>query len=182
MDIPHEITITYLEMLAHPAKSPSHTLSGTVALIRAEKPPVHFYRYLYDTIGKDYYWVDRWRMPDEQLTAIIHNDDVKIYVLHHNGVPAGFAELDFRLFPQAELSMLGLMPEQIGEGLGVYLLHEAINLAWSQEINRLIVQTCTLDHPHALPLYQRCGFTPYEQENGILKQPADWPSPTANRL
>ena len=30
--------------------------------------------------------------------------------------------------------------------------------AWSHPIPRLTVNTCTLDHPRALPLYQRMGF------------------------
>ena len=37
---------------------------------RCEKPPVHFYRYLYDTIGADYYWVDRKKLSPEALAKI----------------------------------------------------------------------------------------------------------------
>ena len=28
----------------------------------------------------------------------------------------------------------------------------------------------TLDHPRALPLYQRMGFTPYAQEEAVLEE------------
>ena len=53
---------------------------------------------------------------------------------------------------------------------GPFLLREAITMAWSREINRLIVQTCTLDHPRALPLYQRFGFSPCGQEEVVLEE------------
>jgi hypothetical protein len=32
------------------------------------------------------------------------------------------------------------------------------------------VQTCTLDHPRALPMYQRMGFSPYAQEEAELEE------------
>jgi len=38
---------------------------------------------------------------------------------------------------------------------------------------RLFVQTCTLDHPRALGLYQRCGFIPFAQEQGELEEIAE---------
>jgi GNAT superfamily N-acetyltransferase len=141
--------------------------------MRAEKPPLHFYRYLYDTIGRHYVWVSRRTLSDEDLAAIIHDGDVEIYVLYVNGTPTGFAELDFRHAGRTELSFLGIIPEFIGQGLGRYLLCEAISLAWRRNPGRLIVQTCTLDHPNALRLYQRCGFTPYAQGEAELEEPED---------
>jgi hypothetical protein len=30
------------------------------------------------------------------------------------------------------------------------------------------VETCTLDGPAALPLYQKMGFTPYAQEQKLI--------------
>jgi GNAT superfamily N-acetyltransferase len=163
MAIEHETTVTYLEMTADPhLHTPPPT--GKTALIRAERPPITFYRYLYDTIGHGYLWVDRKRLDDDALAAIIHDEAVEIYVLYRNGWPAGYFELDFRNMPEVELEYLGIVPEALGQGLGRYLLAQAISLAWLRNPERLIVQTCTLDHPKALPLYQKCGFVPYAQE------------------
>ncbi len=165
----HEITITHLEMLEDPHLSipaPSHS---QIALIRADDPPVHFYRYLYKTVGADYIWVNRLKMSDEELAAIIHDAAVELYVLHVNGCPAGYIELDFRNMPDVELVFMGLAPEFIGLGFGRYLLSQAISLAWLHAPKRLFVQTCTLDHPRALGLYQRCGFVPFAQEQGELE-------------
>lgn len=169
----HKTIVTHLEMLAEPRLPPAPKPHGKFALMRAEKPPLHFYRYLYDTIGRHYVWVSRRTLSDEELAAIIHDGDVEIYVLYVNGTPTGFAELDFRHAGRAELSFLGIIPEFIGQGLGRYLLCEAISLAWRRNPGRLIVQTCTLDHPNALRLYQRCGFTPYAQGEAELEEPED---------
>lgn len=166
----HKTTVTHLEMTSEPRLPPAPRPTGKYALMRAENPPVHFYRYLYDAVGRDYVWVNRKRLSDDTLAGIVQHEDVEIYVLYRGGVPAGYFELDFRSMPRVELSFLGIMPEHIGLGLGSFLLREAIQTAWTRNPNRLIVQTCTLDHPRALPLYQRMGFTPYAQEEAELEE------------
>ncbi|MBX3495820.1 MAG: GNAT family N-acetyltransferase [Parvibaculum sp.] len=166
----HKTIVTHLEMLAEPRLPPAPRPLGKYALMRAEKPPVHFYRYLYHEIGSHYVWVNRKRLSDEALASIVQNDEVEIYILYSGGVPAGYFELDFRNPERAELSFLGVMPEHVGKGFGRFLLCEAISLAWARSPKRLIVQTCTLDHPRALPLYQRHGFTPYAQEEAELEE------------
>ncbi|TIX52655.1 MAG: GNAT family N-acetyltransferase, partial [Mesorhizobium sp.] len=40
--------------------------------------------------------------------------------------------------------------------------------AWSHGPRRVTVQTCTLDHPAALPLYQKLGFAPVAQKKEIV--------------
>lgn len=173
MDKKHAITVTHLEMLEDPHNAVPPPPHSQIALIRADDPPVHFYRYLYQTVGADYVWVDRLKLSDEALVEIIQDPAVELYVLHVNGCPAGYVELDFRKMPDAELAFMGLIPEIIGKGFGRYLLTQAISLAWLHSPKRLFVQTCTLDHPRALGLYQRCGFVPYAQELGIIEAPKD---------
>lgn len=170
---PIEITITKLEMTSRPAHLrpvlPHGHDNGRVMLLRARKPPVHFYRYLYETVGKPHQWVERRRMTDESLSAIVQDDSVEIFVLYCDGAPAGYFELDFRKKPSAELSYFGLMPDFIGRGLGAWLLGTAIETAWSKPIERLWVHTNTLDHPRALPNYQKQGFVPYAQEKTTIE-------------
>lgn len=162
--------VTFLEMLERPS-SIAPLPRGKVAIIRAEHPPVHFYRYLYDTIGRDYFWVDRKKVDDRQLAAIVQDSLVELYVLHVDGNPAGMAELDFRRHGIGQLAYFGLMPEFIGRGLGLFFLHQADLLAWSKPIEKLLVNTCTLDHPRALPMYQREGFVPYAREDRYIELP-----------
>jgi hypothetical protein len=33
---------------------------------------------------------------------------------------------------------------------------------------RIIIQTCTLDHPRALPLYQRFGMRAYDRKQVVI--------------
>ncbi len=166
------VTITYLEMTerpAHPHLSPPQGLN--CSLLRLHEPTVRFYRYLYDTVGGPWLWFERRAMADEELAPIVQDERIEIYVLNVGGEPAGFAELDRRYPPDIELSYFGLMPDFIGKGLGRYLLTWAIDTAWNHAPERLWVNTNTLDHPKALPLYQRCGFRPFKQESKLFDDP-----------
>jgi len=159
------MTVTFLEMKAKPAAVPPPHPSTKIAILKAANPPVHFYRYLYNTIGDAYYWVDRRRMDDNTLSELLRRPELELYVLYVDGCPAGMAELDFREPQTGLLAYFGLMPECIGKRLGYYFLYHAVQNAWLHPISALLVNTCTLDHPRALPLYQRMGFVPYSRED-----------------
>lgn len=161
--------VTFLEMTARPATLPPPHPSGKIALLRAENPPVHFYRYLYDTIGRAHYWVDRKKLDDPSLEALLKDPAVHLYVLYAEGCPAGMAELDFRNPAAAQLAYFGLIPEFIGRRLSHYFLYQCVLNAWAEPIQKLRVNTCTLDHPRALPLYQRVGFVPYTREERYIE-------------
>jgi GNAT superfamily N-acetyltransferase len=175
-----QLTITFLEMAeppSRPALHPPHRLK--LALMRAERPTISFYRYLYDTVGGPWYWWERRQYSDKRLAAAIHDDRVEVYVLYVGGVPAGYAELDRRQGPEViDLAYFGLIPEYIGMGLGPYLLDWAIRHAWSYGPQRVTVNTCTLDHPKALPMYQRAGFRPLRQVTRVIEDPAGRNPPT----
>src|SRR5579883_773090 len=101
------MTVTFLEMTAKPSAVPPPVPKGKVALLRCEKPSIHFYRYLYDTIGADYYWVDRKRLDPEGLAAVIQDPLNRLFVLYKDGSPAGMAELDLRKAGTANISYFG---------------------------------------------------------------------------
>jgi GNAT superfamily N-acetyltransferase len=163
------MTVTFLEMNTRPSAPPPPQPRGKVAILRSEKPTAHFYRYLYDTIGSEYLWVDRKKLPQAALIQLIQDPLNILYVLYTEGTPAGMAELDLRKTGQINISYFGLMPEAIGRGLGYFFLYHVCANAWAFPIRRLTVNTCTLDHPRALPLYQRVGFTPYAREERFVE-------------
>jgi GNAT superfamily N-acetyltransferase len=165
------MVVTFLEMRTKPAALPPPIPRGKVAILRAGHPPLHFYRYLYDTIGDAYFWVDRRKLKEDALAAIVQHPDVELYVLYTDGNPAGMAELDMREPGVGQLAYFGLMPEAVGKRLGYYFLYHAVMNAWSHPITKLLVNTCTLDHPRALPLYQRLGFIPYSREDRYIELP-----------
>lgn len=157
-----DYTVTYLEMRAPPqgAHPPPPALPG-FALIRAEDPPARWFLHLYDSVGADHEWTDWRRRPEADLAAFITGPDVSIYTVMMQGWTAGFFMLDWREPGTAELSYFGLAPEARGRGLSKWLLAEALRIGWSRPgVERMKVETCTLDSPYALRLYQRMGFTP----------------------
>ena len=174
---PIETTVTFLEMRARPERRAQAPLKPRATLMRAEAPPVHFYRDLYELVGKPWIWVNRRRMNDHDIAAAIHDPGVRIYVLYADGSPAGFAEFDMRKPHDIELTYFGLAPDFIGRGLGGFFLEQALSIAWDKAPRRVHVQTCTLDHPRALGLYQRSGFTPFRQEQAYVTPIGDEPHP-----
>ena len=103
--------------------------------------------------------------------AILTDPAVELYLLYVAGAPAGYAEIDRRSAPEVTLAYFGLIPRYTGRGLGWYFLNWAIDTAWTGGTTRLTVNTCTLDHPKALQIYQRCGFTPLRQEHLRILDP-----------
>ena len=163
--------VTFLEMKTKPSALPPPQPKGKIALLRAERPPVHFYRYLYDAIGRGYKWVDRKKVSDADLAVYLVDPLIELYVLYADGCPAGMAELDFRDTAIGQLAYFGLMPEYIGRKLGFFFLYHAALNGWARPVSRLLVNTCTLDHPRALPLYPRIGFVPYSREERYIELP-----------
>jgi hypothetical protein len=165
------MTVTFFEMTARPSALPPPAPRGRHAILKVENPAAHFYRYLYDTIGEAWLWVDRKKLTYEALTEIIQHPLNHLYVLYTEGSPTGMAELDFRKDGLCNIAYFGLMPEVIGRHLGYFFLYHACLNAWARPIERLTVNTCTLDHPRALPLYQRMGFTAYSREERFVELP-----------
>lgn len=168
-----DYTITYLEMTARPAPPDPAPSNQSLALIRATKPPVAYFLYLYGTVGASYEWTDWFEESEEDQAAFVHDPDVALYTLMVDGWPGGFFVLDGREAGVCDLSVFGLMPEAVGRGLGQWFLGTAIQTGWDRPgVDRMTVNTCTLDHPRALPLYQRMGFEPIRRQaaNRILRR------------
>lgn len=155
--------VTYLEMLKRNATSLPAFPQG-VELKYIENIDVDAYIQLYKRIGSAYYWTSRLLISKPDLKNIIHHPHNKVFVLYDQQSPVGFFELNSRNAPKSvEISFVGLVPDAIGNGLGSLLAQYAIAYAWAQNPGRLIIQTCTLDHKRALPLYQQLGFTAYNR-------------------
>jgi len=118
--------VTYLEMTARPTRPSIPVPAGKIALMRAERCTVSFYRYLYSAVGEPWLWFERRLWSDERLAAIIQKPEVEISVLYAGGVPAGYYELDRSQKGEVELSYFGLVSDFIGRGYGTYLLQAAV--------------------------------------------------------
>ena len=152
-------TVTFLRMDERPAE-PARPLPSTTQLVTLAACTVPFYRYLYDTVGGPYLWWLRRSLTDYAIEAVLRDPGVTVNVLYRGGEPAGFFELDLRQRPSVNLSYFGLMPSAIGAGLGTPLLRAAVDMAFQAGARSVTVNTCTADHPRALPGYLRAGFRP----------------------
>ena len=164
------VTVTFLRMDRKPPDA-GPSLPTSCQVIRATDCTVGFYRYLYDSVGAAYVWWLRRTMPDADLAALLRDPLVSIHVLYASGEPAGFFELDGRGWPEVNLSYFGLLPHAIGTGLGFAFLRRAVDIVWAQGARGMTVNTCTADHPRALPTYMRAGFRPVRQVREVWNVP-----------
>ena len=163
------VTVSFLRMDDRPPPGPALPADATV--VRLQHCSVPFYRFLYGTVGADYVWWLRRTVSDAVLAGLLAEPDVEVHVLYRGGEPAGFFELDRRARPVVNLSYFGLLPRGLGCGLGTAFLSAAIQAAWVPGTRALTVNTCTADHPRALPGYHRAGFQPVRQADEIWDVP-----------
>ncbi len=153
------VNVTFLRMDRPPAEAPEPLPEG-FTLARVAAPTVAFYRFLYATVGGSHCWWLRRVAPDREIADLLASPQISIHVLYAGGQPAGFFELDARTGIDVNLAYFGLMPHCIGRGAGFPFLRAAIDEAWARGPAALRVNTCTADHPRALPYYLRAGFRP----------------------
>jgi GNAT superfamily N-acetyltransferase len=161
--------VTHLEMTERPALRPDP--EGAWTLRRVPSPDLDWFRDLYRRIGEEWLWFSRLQMADAELAAIVRSPMVDVYALVHEGRDKGLLELDFRDAGQCELAFFGVTADLIGGGAGRWLMNRALELAWSRQVHRVWVHTCTLDHPSALAFYQRSGFRAFRQQIEIADDP-----------
>jgi hypothetical protein len=165
------VTVTFLRM-DKPPSDRAAALPPGYQVVQAANPTVGFYRYLYNTVGADYVWWLRRTLPDRELADWLDHPEVSIHTLYHDGEPAGFFELDSRNWPDINLCYFGLMPHAVGTGIGYRFLRHAVDTAWRQRgVKGLTVNTCTADHPRAMPTYLRTGFRRIREAREVWNVP-----------
>ncbi len=150
--------VTYLEMTDRPA--PSLLPSSQLSLRRWEEVDPASYRELFRRVGGRWLWFSRLAMSDSMLLAQIGEVHE---ILGPSGNSAGMLELDFAEPGCCLIRFLGLVPELAGQGHGQWLFGSTLRLAWREGVKRLRVNTCSLDHPAALPAYLKAGFRAYDR-------------------
>ncbi|MCK1655068.1 GNAT family N-acetyltransferase [Bradyrhizobium sp. 149] len=168
--------VTHLEMTAVPARRDDPV--GAWTLRKVDAPALDWYRDLHRRVGEEWLWFSRARMSDAELAVAIRAPGIEVYALIVDGRDEGLLELDFREPGQCELVYFGVTAKLIGTGAARFLMNRALELAWSRDLSRVWVHTCTLDHPSAVAFYQRSGFRPFRRQVEIANDPRlDGPLP-----
>jgi GNAT superfamily N-acetyltransferase len=165
----HPTTVTHLAMHAPFGFSTEPVVwPAGLSFLPVENIALDDYRRLYDSVGRDWHWVNRRHLTDRQLASLIHHPACHIRVLYRGNKPIGFVELNSRKLPEVEIVFVGLVSVEIGLGLGQLMVRAALTEIAALKAERIIIQTCTLDHPNALPLYQRFGFQAYDRKQVVI--------------
>jgi GNAT superfamily N-acetyltransferase len=157
------VTVVFLRM-TRPAPRPPVVLPKGVTITR-ERLDVASYRALYNEIGAPWLWWLRRVMPDDMLARHLSAPTVAIHLLRVKGEVAGFFETDAGHWPFVNLNYFGLREGFIGRGLGSVLLDAAVDSVFTGAVGLagMTVNTCSADHPRALPNYLSAGFREYRR-------------------
>jgi GNAT superfamily N-acetyltransferase len=157
------VSVWYLHM-----QSPSELIAkdrpADLSVVEAQIKQYQFNRFLYQLVGATWRWSDKLKLSDAQWQDYAEADNLRTWVAWCAGSPAGYFELRRDANGEVELCYFGLAEKFIGRGFGGYLLGHALQQAWNWQASRVIVNTCSLDHPSALANYQARGMQIYKTE------------------
>ena len=129
--------------------------------------PINFQlnKFFYKTIGINHKWVDRLSWTEEKWINYVSSKNTKTYVLKYKVDLVGFFELIFHPEKnEIEIAYFGILKEFQNKKLGSYMLSEAIKKSFSNNVKRVWVHTCSLDHKNALNNYISRGMKIFKTE------------------
>ena len=129
--------------------------------------PINFQlnKFFYKNVGKNHKWIDRLIWSEEQWINYVSSKYVRTYVLKLKDDLVGFFELIFNPEKnEIEIAYFGILEEYQNKKLGSYLLSEAIKKSLLNNVNRVWVHTCSLDHKNALNNYISRGMKIFKTE------------------
>ena len=129
--------------------------------------PINFQinKFFYKSIGKNHKWKDRLSWSEEEWINYVSSKNVRTYIFKFKNDLVGFFELIFHYEKnETEIAYLGILEEYQNKKLGSYLLSEAIKKSFSNNMHRVWVHTCSLDHKHALKNYISRGMKIFKTE------------------
>ena len=160
-----EVKRNYLEINSLEDLNEGSMPSGDYSLNLLDPINFQLNKFFYKNIGNKHKWVDRLTWTEKQWIDYVSSTNVKTYVLKCKNDLVGFFELiNHQEKKEVEIAYLGILKEYQNKKLGSYLLSEAIKVSFKNEINRVWVHTCTLDHENALNNYMMRGMKIFKTE------------------
>lgn len=166
-----DITTWYLEMRSPDQLRPSFSDHPDLVITQAQIPCPEFSRFLYASVGGDWYWLDRLTWSYDRWLTWLDRPQVQTWVAYLSGTPAGYVELEEQPEGNVEIAYFGLLPQFTGQRIGGHLLSVGVQQAWAMQARRVWVHTCSLDSAYALANYQARGFQVYNEETHAEEVP-----------
>ena len=160
-----EVKRNYLEINSLQDLNEGYKPSEDYSLSLIDPTNFQLNKFFYKTIGKNHKWIDRLSWSEEKWITYVSSENVKTYVFKFKDDLVGFFELIFHLEnKETEIAYFGILEEYQNKKLGSYLLSEAIKKSFQNNVNRVWVHTCSLDHKNALNNYISRGMKIFKTE------------------
>ena len=161
----NKIIRKYLEIKSLEDLKEVKNLFGDYSVELATPKDFQLNKFFYKNIGKKYQWKDRLIWSDLIWKDYVYNEKLFTYILKDKEEMAGYFELIFyKDTKETEIAYFGILEEYFGKKLGGYLLSKAIKKSFNLGCGRVLVHTCSLDHPNALLNYISRGVKVFKKE------------------
>ena len=160
-----EVKRNYLEINSLKDLKESKQPSEDYVVNLIEPSDFQLNKFFYKNIGKKHKWIDRLIWTEEQWIKYVSNKNVKTFVLKNKKDLVGFFELVIHSEKnEVEIAYFGILEEYQNKKLGSFLLSNAIKKSFQQNVERVWLHTCSLDHKNALNNYLARGMKIFKSE------------------
>ena len=160
-----EVKRSYLEINSLKDLQESEKPSDDYIIKLIEPTDFQLNKFFYKNIGKKHKWIDRLIWSEEQWIKYVSSKNVKTFVLKNNKDLVGFFELIIHFEKkEVEIAYFGILEEYQNKKLGSFLLSDAIKKSFHENVERVWLHTCSLDHKNALNNYLSRGMKIFKSE------------------
>ena len=160
-----EVKRSYLEINSLKDLQESKKPSDDYIVKLIEPTDFQLNKFFYKNIGKNHKWIDRLIWSEEQWIKYVSSKNVKTFVLKNNKDLVGFFELIIHFEKkEVEIAYFGILEEYQNKKLGSFLLSDAIKKSFYENVDRVWLHTCSLDHKNALNNYLSRGMKIFKSE------------------
>jgi len=143
------------------SKSPKNNCQ----LVEINPPDFQINKFFYKQIGKDHRWIDRLIWDDRKWISYVDKSNVNTFVLKENEKLVGYFEQIINYEKKdCEIAYFGILKEFYGKKYGAYFLSLAIKKCFEQNLEKVWLHTCSLDHENALKNYLARGMKIFKSE------------------
>ena len=160
-----EVKRSYLEITSLKDLQESEQPSEDYIVYLIEPTDFQLNKFFYKNIGKKHKWIDRLIWSEEQWIKYVSSKNVKTFVLKNNKDLVGFFELIIHFEKkEVEIAYFGILEEYQNKKLGSFLISDAIKKSFQENVRRVWLHTCSLDHKNALNNYLSRGMKIFKSE------------------